>query len=56
MANLISNQLSLARPHKVVHLYCALCAREASYATVFKDGSTCCSVECAGVVSGLYLG
>jgi hypothetical protein len=56
IANLISNQLSLGRPHKVAHLWCSLCARDASYATVFKDGSAYCSIECAGAVPGLYLG
>ena len=55
-ADPISNRLSLARLCEVVHLYCALCAREARYATVFKHGSTYCSIECAGAVPGLYLG
>ena len=56
MADAISNQLSLAHSGEVGHLYCALCACEASYATVFKRGSTYCSIECAGAVPGLYLG
>ena len=55
-ADLISNRLSLARLREVAHLFCALCARDASYATVFKRGSTYCSIECAEAVPGLYLG
>jgi hypothetical protein len=55
-ADLISNQLSLARLHEIAHPYCALCARDASYATVFERGSTYCSIECAEAVPGLYLG
>ncbi len=56
MANLISNQLFLGRQREVARLYCALCTREAAYSTVFKHGSTYCSVECVQAVPGLYLG
>lgn len=37
-------------------LFCQLCARDASYGTVFKSGHAYCSVECADSVAGLYLG
>ena len=35
---------------------CSLCARDASYAVVFKAGRIYCSIECAEAVAGLYLG
>jgi hypothetical protein len=52
----ISNQLSLERSRELPHLYCALCARDASYALVLKHGSTYCSIECASAVPGIYVG
>jgi hypothetical protein len=48
--------LFLGRQREVARLYCALCTREAAYSTVFKHGSTYCSVECVQAVPGLYLG
>lgn len=51
-----SNQLSLARLPEPTPPHCALCAREASDATVFKYGSAYCSIECAEALPGLYLG
>ena len=39
-----------------VGVFCELCARDANYALVTRNGRTYCSVECAESVAGLYLG
>ena len=36
--------------------HCSVCARDARYGTVYKNGSIFCSIECAEAVAGLYLG
>ena len=37
-------------------LYCRLCARDASYATVVRGEHVYCSVDCAEALPGRYFG
>ena len=37
-------------------IHCALCAREAGFATVYRGGRAFCSIECAEAEPGRYLG